>query len=29
MSREIVMAAQGPFLHAWGLLEAYVDVCPD
>lgn len=29
MSRAIVMAAQGPFLHAWGLLEAYVDVCPD
>ncbi|WP_302737674.1 DinB family protein [uncultured Desulfovibrio sp.] len=29
MPRAIVMAAQGPFLHAWGLLEAYVDVCPD
>lgn len=29
MAREIVTAAQGPFLHAWGLLNAYVDACPD
>lgn len=29
MSRETVIALQGPFEHSWGLLNAYMDVCPD
>lgn len=29
MSNGIVMAAQGPFQHAYGLLSAYIDTCPD
>lgn len=29
MSREIVLATQGPFLHAWGLLTSYIETCPE
>lgn len=29
MSRDTVLAVQGPFLHAWGLLTQYLEVCPD
>lgn len=29
MSRDIVLAAQGPFLHAWGLLATYIETCPE
>jgi hypothetical protein len=29
MSREIVMAVQAPFQNAFGLLERFMEVCPD
>lgn len=29
MSRNIVMAVQAPFQNAFGLLERYIDVCPE
>lgn len=29
MSREIVIAVQEPFQHAFSLLEAFIDVCPE
>ena len=29
MSRDIVMAVQAPFQHAYGLLERYIEVCPE
>lgn len=29
MSRTLTTAAAVPFAHAWSLLEAYVNVCPD
>ena len=29
MSRTLTTAAAVPFAHAWSLLEAYVDACPE
>lgn len=29
MSNAIVMAAQGPFQHAFGLLNTFIDTCPE
>ncbi|WP_300708818.1 DinB family protein [uncultured Desulfovibrio sp.] len=29
MSRTATLSAAAPFAHAWGLLEAYLDACPD